>query len=1002
MATAPSISKNPLLSPGADYAHLRSEGQRYIEELGSAYWTDYNIHDPGITILELICYAITDLSYRASFDVKDLLAKPSGQVQDHERQAFFTARKILTINPWTSLDYRKLVIDIEGVKNAWIKCRPCPCDDIFLYADCKKSILKYEASEHVVSIKGLYDLSVEFDDEQGLGDLNSGKMKHNFSFDADGKTTQATLEMRLPSWQKLISSSPLYDGLLDINTALKDVHVEFISGNTTDDVNIDDADLYNALRKSLYATVLVSYLPDKADPTIIKNLLFSDVPVKILFHSEGDKKFLRLADISKAIADNSSSGILSRYLSKIQKAAEVMALVKLSLHGHRNLAEDFCNITAVPIEEIGICADIDVSPTADIEAVLAQAYFLIAQYINPAVKFYSLRELMSQKIPVESIFDGPPLKNGFILNEQLESTNLKEDLFSSDIINLLMDIPGITAIRNFAITRFDAKGILVESRPWDLKIKSGHLPRLYIEGSKFLVFKNGLPFLPDRQELADSLQVLFGENDHPAYFLEDNDLAVPEGNYYELGQYYPLQYSLPLTYGTGEAGLPSTASTQRKAEAKQLKAYLLFFEQFLYDYVTQLLHAGDFFAVDQQVDRTYFTSMIDENLISGSGQLNAAGFTPALLQGLAENEVTFMDRRNRFLDQLLSRFAEQFADYAAMLYTFSSNTAVAMETLVKDKISFIKDIPLMTSDRARSFNYKLPGEVCEETNQAGLATRIRRLLGLKDLEEHFEIVHTSGSAASSWQYRGDDGEVYFTSNATFPGDDPSEIQNSISLAAISLSDQSKYIVKDKSGFILELVDADGEPLGSSAHHFDTAEEAEAHRDLLVKMVSSILESVKIHIVEHLLLRPRNRPGGVIPGGDPLLSICIPPDCALCGQEDPYSFRITMVMNGEAGIANQRIEFRRFAEHTIRMEVPAHLGVKICWIDTKHMALFEEKYCAWLKELAGEKISATDLSTALKNFLEVFQDLKSVYPPASLHDCVDGDDNNRTFLGQTII
>ncbi|MGO8055953.1 hypothetical protein, partial [Rhizobium leguminosarum] len=79
------------------------------------------------------------------------------------------------------------------------------------------------------------------------------------------------------------------------------------------------------------------------------------------------------------------------------------------------------------------------------------------------------------------------------------------------------------------------------------------------------------------------------------------------------------------------------------------------------------------------------------------------------------------------------------------------------------------------------------------------------------------------------------------------------------------------------------------------------------------------------------LRPRNLPGPLIPAGDPLLPICIGPDCNLCGEEDPYSFRLTVVMNGEEGIANSGIEFRRFAEQTIRREVPAHLALKVCWV-----------------------------------------------------------------------
>src|SRR3984957_18175359 len=131
------IAKDPQLPKAQDYNAMRLLGQQYIQQLGSSIWTDYNIHDPGITILEALCYAITDLTYRASFEMQDLLAVPPQQTPDPDLQALFTAKTILTVNPWTEADYRKLLIDTTGVKNAWLSCRCCPCDDLFLYANCK-------------------------------------------------------------------------------------------------------------------------------------------------------------------------------------------------------------------------------------------------------------------------------------------------------------------------------------------------------------------------------------------------------------------------------------------------------------------------------------------------------------------------------------------------------------------------------------------------------------------------------------------------------------------------------------------------------------------------------------------------------------------------------------------------------------------------------------------------------------------------------------------------
>jgi len=145
-----------------------------------------------------------------------------------------------------------------------------------------------------------------------------------------------------------------------------------------------------------------------------------------------------------------------------------------------------------------------------------------------------------------------------------------------------------------------------------MSVKANHQPRLYIEGSKFLLFKNGLPFLPDKLELSDSLQVIRGSNSSFQFSLIDNDLPVPEGTYHQLNNYQPVQYCLPLTYGLSKEGLPQNASDQRRAQAKQLKAFLLVFEQIMVNYLEQLSHVKDLFSLDKTISRTYFSRFLDE------------------------------------------------------------------------------------------------------------------------------------------------------------------------------------------------------------------------------------------------------------------------------------------------------------------------------------------------------------------------------------------------------
>jgi len=108
---------NNLPNVTLDFDALRTEGTAYIAQLGHRLWTDFNVHDPGITMLEVLCFAINDLAFRSSFPMQDLLAEAEPQ---YAKKQFYTAAEILSCCPVTPLDFRKVIIDVEGVKNAWV------------------------------------------------------------------------------------------------------------------------------------------------------------------------------------------------------------------------------------------------------------------------------------------------------------------------------------------------------------------------------------------------------------------------------------------------------------------------------------------------------------------------------------------------------------------------------------------------------------------------------------------------------------------------------------------------------------------------------------------------------------------------------------------------------------------------------------------------------------------------------------------------------------------
>ncbi|MEO6455349.1 MAG: hypothetical protein ABIN97_14810 [Ginsengibacter sp.] len=1169
------IQKNPVLNPGSDYNLLRQKGLDYIQELGSKYWTDYNIHDPGITILEALCYAITDLGYRTSLDIKDLLAEPENIDPQNDRQGFYTAREILTVSPWTLNDYRKLLIDIDGVKNGWLHCKECPCDDIYLYANCEKSILQYTPAGSPiipVIIKGLYDVLIEFEDEEKTGNLNSGKIKYKFNFASDSGYATADIEIRLPSWYMLEQNKALYHDLRKPSSIITEVTVHTISkfkhGLGVPVTDIPDADLGNALRRPVYVTLEIKYDPGTGvPPSPLPVLLFEDVPMTVWFSSSASRKSLKtLQELKTAISDITAGGIMPKYAEKIKKADEVIAKTSAVLHANRNLDEDYCTIKAIEVEDIAICADMEVEPSADIEAVLAEAFYLIDQYFSADIKFYSLKELFDGGKPVDEIFEGPKLHNGFIDDKQLESTNLKKVLYASDIINLLMDIPGVISVKNFILSKYDADGnvalkqnaagkMVPDNDSWFMNVSYNHQPRLYIEACKVLVFKNGLPFLPDRLELSDSFLVIKGKHAQPKYFETDNDFAVPAGRYFDLQKYYPVQNSLPVTYGVGELGLSDSASPKRKSQAKQLKAYLMFFEQLLLNYLYQLSHIKELFAIDKSVEHTYFSGFINNELIAGLDDAPGykgiyKNFNEAKLEKLIETkdpkDPHFLDRRNRFLDHLLARFGEEFNEYALMLYAYTDDRDKTDEQLINDKIDFLKGFPFTSANRGRGLNYKDEANVCSVNNMAGLQKRIELLLDLDDYGyfNYFEIYQEKdingiiiergwrlidkndiiylkspnnyldiSKEKATEKYKKEIAQVYkyFTDESKYTitkgkkgtinlkNDDdiviathrvpplkPArvELRRIISFAKkitgieklfivehlllrprikrnpalyfelyeekdidgkfyerrwrlidsshkIYLSSSTRYSnpnlaaatalakaeinavwnvignpasyeIKKEIKWVLNLLDPTGEVIATRKQHFLTEASAVAARNEIIKLVEfyglerNPLDAGDI-IQSGNLIEDES-----IGAGDPLLPVCLLPGCGTCGDEDPYSFRITVVINGEDGPAGTDMDFRQFAEQTIRLETPAHLGVKVCWVSKKQLLDFSFVYCAWRTELAKPEPDAVELHNKLVSLLEVFNQLKNIYPPATLHDCADGNDENRVLLGRTII
>ena len=935
----------PAPGPAADFHGLRREGIGFIEQMSSAAWTDYNAHDPGITILEQLCFVLTELAYRHGWDIKDLLMSgvPSADpAQPYPHQTFFTARQILTVSPATPDDYRRLLIGLGPVRNAWVFCKQCACDVVYYsYRDLDRQVYGYAqppagaSSSRRVDVHGLYEVLLELEADPESGDLNDAKVELDATVSgADAKPHALTLELRFPDWE--LARADEWGAFIGAG-AMVAVKLLSLGATRTYDVladpALDDAGRDRYLRQHWNGVFYLAFevALDGAVKVVIRDValhLFGDNPTR----AAAD-----IAQLGQLLRNAGANGALARYRAKSRKTVAALDGCRRTLAASRNLDEDWCRVGTVKIEDVAVCADIEVAPGADIEWVQAQAWFHIERYFNPPVSHYSLAEMLDDGVPVEEIFNGPVPEGGFLKQEELAASGLKTVLRNSDLINLLMDIDGVVAIGSLLLSKYDAEGELVKgaadptlaggaplfdtskgSAAWQLYMSPLHQPRLYFRRSRFLFTKNGLPFRARMDEAADTLVQLQGESERGKIRNASLDLPVPSGTFRRPNSYYPVQYGFPDTYGIGPAGLSANASPLRKAQARQLQAYLMVFEQLLANAGEQLSHVADLFSLDPTVGRSYFASVLDATVIAAHDDV-VQDLTPGKLDAMTETPAEFEQRRNRFLDHLLARFGEDFGEYALLL-TNAGGARTGARRLIDDKIGFLDGYPRISRDRARAFDYSR--RPCAPDNVAGIKLRVSLLLGYPELG--FAWTMSAPAGVGGYALRDRHGRVWLEGAFAAPytgADDEAARQRAYDATIARLSQPEAYYLVNQGGkFRLKVRDKDGAPMGAAPDEFASiAAASESMEELL-----SWSANQRAIIVEHLLLRPK------FPG-DALIAPCSDGGCTGCDDGDPYSFRVSFVMPGWTAPFNDNLDLRGFADRTVQQELPSHLLAKVCWV-----------------------------------------------------------------------
>jgi len=92
------------------YEALREQGIAYAQALSGDLWTDYNLHDPGVTLLEALSFALTEGVFIASQPVADLLTEADGRIH-YRRHGLHPPQDILPCRPTTRTDQLRSLLD---------------------------------------------------------------------------------------------------------------------------------------------------------------------------------------------------------------------------------------------------------------------------------------------------------------------------------------------------------------------------------------------------------------------------------------------------------------------------------------------------------------------------------------------------------------------------------------------------------------------------------------------------------------------------------------------------------------------------------------------------------------------------------------------------------------------------------------------------------------------------------------------------------------------------
>jgi len=702
-----------------------------------------------------------------------------------------------------------------------------------------------------------------------------------------------------------------------------------------------------------------------------------------------------LSRVEVVVGEN-RKGLQGLYRAEVRRSRNAQIsddtlIVKINsaYHQQRNLGENLECITILQDKDCMLHAKIEIDNSQHADELLAEIYYRCGEYVAGNIPLDAYTSKISAFNSLEQLFEGPLTQHGLF---NLQDNDTANEVLVSSLFTIINSISGVDHIKGLSLELDGQQYYEVLPRRDGGTVLSLNIPET-TGAIKIELIRNGgvLPVMVSAVKKRycemtyrrDSMREVV--QDFSALY------SLPEGQVKELGHYTSMQAHFPAIYGINHFGVGGE-SEEAVAKTRQLKSYLLMFEQVMANFSASCARLNKLYSIDASQRHTYGYQVINDDMIAEVGLLYPAQPEEAISTILSKYD-DYFERKGRVLDYLLALYGQKFTQKTLRYFNYYYQDSELDKVIVENKITCLASIIRFDKDRAAGINLSQP--VWNTDNVAGLQYRLSILLGFKYVECRsltIPLVKLGLKVLSHDDYCSTE-----SGSRELKAIDLSDIKEhvmdgfypvayrllDVEQAVINVTDNLELFVPLKNNIISDsllqggvslerfrvgslapdndyqmMFNAEGERDWWYIGRAETREEAEENILQLHRFLIHLnIESEGLHIVDHLLLRSSCDDQH---SGDDLYN-----------DDNFYSSRISVIFPSWTARTNDP-RFRRMVEDSVINNCPAHIFSDIYWLDFDQMYRFEGLYKNWLDVRANDAVATDKANYAayeLKEFLQ---------------------------------